>query len=286
MEIKQVNHTPQNVVFYHGECNDGFTAAWCAWKKFGNDAIYEPCFYGVMPQADIQGKDLYILDFSFEPIILEEFLKKTKRLALLDHHKSAFDKLKQYKECFFDMNRSGAGIAWDYFFPGEPRPLFVNYVEDSDLFRFSFPQTRPFIFGFRANEQTFERFNQYQESQALVDHIISEGLGIEKYYMREVDYLADTLAKPCVINNQTGLIANCPRTFTSELGHKLATLPSNAAGWAIVWSQRSDHISCSIRSRAGVDCSQIAMQFGGGGHPQISAFRLKDLKELQEKLGV
>src|SRR5690606_35880403 len=41
-----------------------------------------------------------------------------------------------------DQQRSGAGIAWDFFHPGVPRPALVNHVEDRDLWRFALPGTR------------------------------------------------------------------------------------------------------------------------------------------------
>jgi hypothetical protein len=36
----------------------------------------------------------------------------------------------------FDMNRSGAGLAWDYFQPMTSRLRFIDYLEDRDLWRF------------------------------------------------------------------------------------------------------------------------------------------------------
>ena len=33
----------------------------------------------------------------------------------------------------FDMNHSGARLAWDYFHPGKEPPKFINYIEDCDL---------------------------------------------------------------------------------------------------------------------------------------------------------
>src|SRR6185503_5178352 len=35
----------------------------------------------------------------------------------------------------FDMQRSGAGITWDWFSRGALRPSFINFCEDRDLWR-------------------------------------------------------------------------------------------------------------------------------------------------------
>lgn len=34
------------LVLHHANCADGFTAAWCAWRYFGDDAEYVPVQYG------------------------------------------------------------------------------------------------------------------------------------------------------------------------------------------------------------------------------------------------
>src|SRR3990167_9491025 len=41
------------VVIYHGKCPDGFSAAWIAWKKFGDDAEYIPGRHGEIPPEDL-----------------------------------------------------------------------------------------------------------------------------------------------------------------------------------------------------------------------------------------
>jgi len=232
----------------------------------------------------VSGCELYILDFSFDTDVLERYIKTTQRLILLDHHQSAFDKLRAYPQCYFDMNRSGAGIAWDYFFKNQPRPEFINYVEDSDLFRFQYPKTHTFILGMRANPRSFALNDRYEREPDLIATTAQEGEAIEKFYKKEVDYLISTLAKPCTLFGKTGKIVNATRTFSSEIGAALARAPDNEAKWAIVWHMKSDHVACSIRSAPGVDVSAIAKHFGGGGHPEASAFRFKTLKEMQDAL--
>mgnify|MGYP000274163288 CR=1 FL=1 len=56
-------------VFYHANCNDGFAAALCAWKKFGKFAKYVPIQYYREAEAVEVSKlgtdhsDVYFLDF-------------------------------------------------------------------------------------------------------------------------------------------------------------------------------------------------------------------------------
>ena len=54
-----------NVVIYHANCNDGFGAAYSAWKLLGNRAEYHAASHG-SPPPDVTGKRVVILDFSYD----------------------------------------------------------------------------------------------------------------------------------------------------------------------------------------------------------------------------
>ena len=43
------------MVIYHGNCADGFSAAWCFWRKYGDGADYEAGVYGGDP-PDVTGR--------------------------------------------------------------------------------------------------------------------------------------------------------------------------------------------------------------------------------------
>jgi len=52
----------------------------------------------------------------------------------MDHHKSALEDLKGLSpNIYFDMERSGARLAWDYFHPGKEPPAFIDYIEDRGI---------------------------------------------------------------------------------------------------------------------------------------------------------
>lgn len=113
------------------------------------------------------GRDILIVDFSYSLGTLRAMAAEARSILVLDHHKTAREDLDQLdypipayvdrsfriKEwlddpisannppnlaAIFDMNRSGAGLAWDYLHPGEPRPHIIDLIEDRDLWRFAF----------------------------------------------------------------------------------------------------------------------------------------------------
>ena len=59
-----VEPTSVNLVIFHANCNDGFGAAYSAWKLLGNRCEYIACAHGETP-PDVTGKKVAILDYSF-----------------------------------------------------------------------------------------------------------------------------------------------------------------------------------------------------------------------------
>jgi hypothetical protein len=75
------------------------------------------------PPPDVTGLDVAIVDFSYKRPVMIELARKAKSILVLDHHKTAEAELIEPCpgiEVHFDMNRSGAVMAWEYFHPGVP----------------------------------------------------------------------------------------------------------------------------------------------------------------------
>ena len=93
-------------VLYHSPCIDGFTAAYAAWTKFGNDHLvtYVPCrYHEPLPEIE-DGSHVYILDFSYPREILVELAERCL-LVVIDHHESAQKDLEGLSFAHFDMKK-------------------------------------------------------------------------------------------------------------------------------------------------------------------------------------
>src|SRR3989344_4426942 len=101
------------VVIYHGDCPDGFGGAYAFWKKFGDHAFYNPAQDRKQPEINIQGKEVYIIDFSYPEEALKRIEQEAKRLVILDHHISAKKAVESVREHIFSNDHSGVGIAWE-----------------------------------------------------------------------------------------------------------------------------------------------------------------------------
>jgi len=121
------------VVIYHHPCMDGMGAAFAAEYGCYQELTYWKASYGGDPPWDlITDKYVLLVDFSYKRDVLLEMKQKAKRLIILDHHKSAEVDLEGIEGAFFDMNQSGATMAWRYFHD-TPIPLFLRYIQDHDL---------------------------------------------------------------------------------------------------------------------------------------------------------
>lgn len=266
-------------VIYHANCIDGFTAAWVAHLRFGDDAEYIPAQYGEAPPVVI-GEDVLILDFSYPRETLLEMHNVAQSLRVLDHHKTAEASLAGLDFCTFDMNRSGAGLAWDELHGGDRSPL-VDYVEDRDLWRWKLPGSKEINAWIGSFDQSFMTWGVM--SRSIVNgwndcHGIGAALlrGVDRY-CREMGRQARFIE----FAGHAGIpVVNAPYINTSELVGSLAEHPSGTghALFAVGWFQRGDgKYQYSLRSRGDFDVSLVAKQYGGGGHKNAAGFTVEKL---------
>ena len=273
---------PRTLVIYHGACRDGWCAAWVLHRRYP-DAEYVAGFYG-QPPPDCPGKDVILVDFSYPRDVLERMAEQAATLLVLDHHKTAEAALRGFKRdnttVLFDMARSGAGLAWDYFNP-QPRLPLVDYVEDRDLWRHRLPHSKLVNAWIGTLPFTFEAWTQaattmYQDECETGDPLTwarqMGGGALKKgeQYVREVV----KNARQVVFDGHHVPLVNAPQVDISELLDELARL-NPSAPFVMGWWQRGDGIfQYSLRSRGDFDVSDLAKAHGGGGHRQAAGFQV------------
>lgn len=277
---------------YHGHCDDGFAAAWCVRHALGETAVeYYPGQYQKDP-PDVAGRDVIMVDFSYKRAVIDAMAAQASTILILDHHKTAAEDLAAFPppisgeynpssmlayqrennapiavHAVFDMDRSGAGIAWD-FFHGKPRPGFIDYIEDRDLWRKSLPGGDEFTFALRSYPQDFDVWDRLVSEGP--EALTQEGRSIHRFYRAQVEdqkrnaYPARILGIPC-------FVANTPYTFASEVAGEI--IQGDAVFGACYFELATGEWAYSLRSRGGCDVSQIAKEFGGGGHANAAGFK-------------
>ncbi|MCL4486401.1 MAG: DHHA1 domain-containing protein [Nitrospirae bacterium] len=268
-------------IFYHRNCSDGFGAAWAAWKRFSGKLplSFVPYNYGDPLPEIPSDHDVFILDLSFDPDYLARLRKMARHLVLLDHHKSAMEKIQPLypgdPDIVFDMNRSGAMIAWERFFPGEPVPNLIRYVEDRDLWRWSLPLSlevttamASYAFDFDVWESLFRTLGYGTLSED--NPLVTEGRSILRYQSMLIKTaIRETGVWGRFSSGERAFFVNSP-LLTSEIGGAM----KSEIPFVVIWSVRKDgRISYSLRAtEGGPDLSKIASRYGGGGHAKAAGF--------------
>lgn len=280
------------IVIYHGNCADGFSAAWCFWRKYGNDADYVAGVYQQDP-PDVSGRDVYLVDFSYKAAVVQDMLAHANSVTLIDHHKTAIEDLRQLKErevatngdgmgdkfgWFCDLNRSGATLAWDYLFPSEPRPLLLGHIEDRDLWRFKLPNTREIQANVFSYEYSFELWDKLMSAdQAELMKMTVAGAAIERKHHKDISELVGVCKRRMVIGGHDVPVASLPYTLTSDAGHLMAQGEPFAACY---WDTADGRVFSLRSTDGGLDVSEVAKQYGGGGHVMASGFKVPRDHEL------
>ena len=292
-----------HLIIYHQvkpgiDCPDGIASAWVLHQMFQDQADYLGWCYDFPQPPDVSNYNkIFVLDFSFPKNVLEHWADQGKTVSIIDHHKTALQDLSGLSERIkkrFDLNECAATLTWRTFFNTSEMPAFLKYVKDRDLWNFQLAETEVI----------------HEALSALRDRLHDLGAARLKMIFTWYDYLATLseeellaylkpIGEPLVAPRRARIEAIAARhqfidfqdnpqwhvpvvylaqdgseeRFTSDVCMKLyqkfpdapfcACLTSNQS-----WSLRSDKFGNNT------DVSEIAAQFGGGGHHNASGFRL------------
>jgi len=277
------------LVIYHGNCADGFGAAW-VFNRYGDrEYDFHPGVYQ-SPPPDVEGREVYLVDFSYKRDVVAQMREKATRIVLIDHHKTAIEDLQplienRAIESLTSLDHSGAVLAWQWFNGNgmhDTCPQLLKHIEDRDLWRFALNGTREIQANVFSHPYDFQVWDRLMERP--VEELIAEGRAIERKHFKDIAELIQVVTRPMKFRApwldgpapaDLGFVvvpmANLPYTFTSDAGHELAKGHPFAGCY---WDTPNGRVF-SLRSQDdGADVSEIAKQYGGGGHAHASGFRV------------
>lgn len=262
-----------NFCLYHAHCYDGFVAAWAVWTAYPT-WTFIPVEYGRPVPSEVFESDagtVLIVDFSYPEPWLQRIVDHAEELVVLDHHKTSQEALESFEHpkatLIFDMERSGAALAWDFIYGGGgPLPGLVAYVQDRDLWRWELPDSREINAWIRTHDlDDFETFNTIA---SLLDNpesrqtVVEMGRAIYRHQAKMVRLAMKSARNVHVQGYKVPAVNSC--LYQSEIGSELA----KGNPFAVVWYRGGDgRIYHSLRSTSeGEDVGEIARKLGGGGH--------------------
>lgn len=302
-----------NTVIYHDKCPDGKAGAWPFWRE---NQIRGKCtlnLYGFshgQTPPNVDGQIVLIVDFCFPRHIIEEMARTAKKIIILDHHESSQKELTgtlpSNVEAVFDMERSGAQIAWDYVYPGQPRPWFVEVIADRDLWTWKVPNSKELgkslsSKGYYTWEKMEEMFLYSSEYTAeFKTNMTKSGALYIEQEEREISSICSKsiLSEFVTPNGEKYIvkIVGCPSNYRSEVGNRLCER-STDIDFSVLWQYDflldEWWVSCRGSKSKGINLANLTKQFHrGGGHPNAAGFtifgsdRLLQIEGTEEKIMV
>lgn len=278
---------------YHANCTDGLTAVAIAVQpQQGTDNLYTTAPMAYHHKIDVQalaGKSVCFLDFSASKEVIIDILEVAERVTVIDHHVSIHKELSEIKhenfEYVYDVNKSGAGLAWDFFI-GTDYPYFVQLVQDRDIWTKKFKDTDAISVAIRIEDISFEdmvciiadivSFSKQHPSHVddLTIKLINDGESYIKYQQYMVKQIASNAFKSTLDDGTEVMKVNCAAGLISDVGNYLAE--KNKCGVALMYvdTDRLRLYSLRVAENCNYDASAYAKSMGGGGHRRAAGFSI------------
>ena len=267
----------KKLCIYHGNCLDGYGAAWAVRNALGESVEF---YKGVhqQPPPDVNGRDVFLVDFSYKKKVLEDMLKTAASVTILDHHVSAEEDLSELLKVgkikgLFDMNKSGAMLAWQWFNPDQPPPVLIKYIQDRDLWLFKLDGSREINAALSSYPFDFKVWDKLMASKKNeLKALKRDGEAIERKLQKDIKELIASGVRRMLIAGYDVPVLNASSAYVSDAGH----IMSDGEAFAACYWDHPDGRSFSLRSAEnGIDVAEVAKKYGGGGHKKAAGFTVQ-----------
>ena len=267
----------KKLCIYHGNCLDGYGAAWAVRNALGESVEF---YKGVhqQPPPDVNGRDVFLVDFSYKKKVLEDMLKTAASVTILDHHVSAEEDLSELLKVgkikgLFDMNKSGAMLVWQWFNPDQPPPVLIKYIQDRDLWLFKLDGSREINAALSSYPFDFKVWDKLMASnKGELKALKRDGEAIERKLQKDIKGLVASGVRRMVIAGYDVPVLNVSSAYVSDAGH----IMSEGEAFAACYWDHPDGRSFSLRSAEnGIDVAEVAKVYGGGGHKKAAGFTVQ-----------
>ncbi|MBL1176682.1 hypothetical protein [Pantanalinema sp. GBBB05] len=303
------------IVLYHETspgipCPDGHAAAWVAHRALGPDIKIIGCLYQDerLPPKDfkvppvVPGDRLYILDLSFPAWLLTSWREQGNIITIIDHHKDKIESLLTHPTLAglitFDEHKCGSLLTWEHFFPDEPVPTFLKYIDDRDRWVKQLPHTEEIHAAYQTygnfDARQFENYDKLagMSEEEFIDFMLPIGINALGERRRCTEAACER-ARLHILSDrwdecswrQVPILRLEPDELYahSDIGNLLAQQHPEQPFSALYWREESGLIKWSLRSLEGTGArvSTLAELFGGNGHPNAAGFRITEEEHKQ-----
>ena len=304
----------QVTCFYHANCIDGLASAWLVKKHYPQARLIGMDYKN--PPSEYPTGLVFMVDYTVaNKHQMEDLIEHSDRFIHLDHHLGVQDLILELKELYptdryqaiFDLEQSGAGLTWSYFYPGQSKPCLIQLVEDRDLFTLQYPSTNGFhsgirYYGYNDSDLGFnlEVFDKCLNNAVFFNQVIRTGTGLLKInhdrHLRQIQstYQVIEVDVPRTINPSGQLCIPFTQVVQPEdstdqtqlmIQKNLFLIHQSMPLVAAFYDDPDDDaLKVRLTTFEPYDILPIAKYYGGGGHPRASGFHLKKSHPLAKEL--
>ncbi len=290
--------------FYHDDL-DGRCAAFWVHLSVGITDSYESEFIEInyrdtFPLDKIQpNEQVYIVDYSISPDEMRKLLEITKGVTWIDHHKTAIEKYQGFEHELRGVRYdgvSGAMLAYCYIHHMTSRgsgdilpfdlkmtreaPMFTKLVSDWDVWKFDYgDDTRLFKVASDSLDLSpgSDEWAKFFTNAHHLRSLIKQGQTMVRFrdqwaaeYLRKLGFTTVFEGHKCFAVNLGYCNSEYFKSIIDESVEIFMPYAFDGNQWTV-----------SLYSKT-VDVSEIAKEYGGGGHKGASGFQCKVLPFVRE----
>ena len=262
----------KTVCFVHNDL-DGKCAG--AIVKYYNPEAYviEVSYNRPIPMSKVED-EVIICDFTPSKEDFDELLKRTSgNVTWIDHHQSSIEKFPEYTELKGirkDTIPSGAMLTWQYYFPQQKPPEFVELVSDYDTWTHKYgSRTWYFVSGARMykTSSNSQFWIDLIEKEEELKKVLEKGNVVYEYENNENAAYVRQYSFRIKFEGYDTIVCNAARknsTLFDSLEPDFDIM--------MIFCVMGDKVRYSLYTSKDIDVSQIALKYGGGGHRKASGF--------------
>ncbi|MFQ5407683.1 MAG: hypothetical protein ACE5FI_04580 [Anaerolineales bacterium] len=266
----------KTVCLHHND-HDGHCSAAIVRRALGSEVVLHEMTYGEpTPWAVIDtASRVVIVDFSLPEAEMQR-VRAGAELIWVDHHKSSLEGLQVLADAPGErsLDEAACVLTWQTFFRDKPVPDAVRYVGDRDIWRFAYPETTNFCEGLfqedtdPSNDRLWNAL--LNGDPALVRALSERGAILREARLTGIARAVNAYGFVVVFEGHETLVIN--RRGSGDMGEHIRNL-----GHAIAYCYHDAKQNGDLRTfvtlySEHVDVSEIAVKFGGGGHPGAAGF--------------
>ncbi len=268
------------ICFYHSADLDGHCSGAIVKHKYPDCELYGIDYGDEFPWDKVKDQNVIMVDFSLQPFSdMIRLNQEAKTLDWIDHHISA---IKDYEECgdifpsFLDDKKAACELTWEYLLGRATLPYVVTLLGRYDVWDHII-DVLPFQYGVRLykTDPAWDMENWLDWFNCFPHKILDKGKTILKYVEQDNEKYVKFSSFEVNLHNFKCIVIN--RMMTNSQMFDSVWDPEKYDVMLTFGYKKNQWTVSLYTDKEGVDVSEIAKKFGGGGHKQAAGFQCSSL---------